>query len=312
MLNFLKKIQYGARVYLAKGGGQSETVDIAGRPTVIMSGGTGEPFIYLHSTLGESFMWLPFFQAFAKKYRVLVPTHPGFGKSGGFDQIDTIEDMAFHYIELLDTLGLEEVILGGVSLGGWIAAEVAVRWPERVKKLWIADAPGLWVEDQPLGDLFRLMQSRDRLREMLFDDPKGVMAAMIIKDDPDEQTMLGAYQAMTVLARLLWERPTIRSLPPGCAAWFVRRCCCGASTTGSCRRPTVRRTSSTSPAPNCSSSRAAGTCRCSRRRRNSWMQCCGFASRLHSCLRLGDRQVKAYPRLRVGLVSVTSPTRKRG
>jgi pimeloyl-ACP methyl ester carboxylesterase len=207
MLNFLKKIRYGARVYLNKGGGQSETIDVAGRPTVIMSGGTGEPFVYLHSTLGESFMWLPFYQAFAKKYRVLVPTHPGFGQSGGFDQIDTVEDMAFHYVELFDALGLEEVVLGGVSLGGWIAAEIAVRWPERVKKLWIADAPGLWVEDQPLGDLFRLMQSRRRLREMLFDQPEGAMASLVIKDEPDEQAMLNAFQAMTVLARLVWERP---------------------------------------------------------------------------------------------------------
>ena len=84
-----------------------------------------------------------------------MPTHPGFGKSGGFDQIDTIEDMAFHYVELFDALGLGEVILGGVSLGGWIAAEFAVRWPERVKKLWISDAPGLWVDEEPLPDLFR-------------------------------------------------------------------------------------------------------------------------------------------------------------
>jgi pimeloyl-ACP methyl ester carboxylesterase len=207
MLNFFKKVQYGARVYLAKGGGQAEIIDVAGRSTVVMSGGSGPPFVYLHSSLGESFLWLPFFQAFAKKYRVIVPTHPGFGQSGGFDQIDTIEDMAFHYVELLDALGLDQVLLGGVSLGGWIAAEIAVRWPERVKKLWIADAPGLDVPEQPLGDLFRIMQSRTRLREMLFHDPKGAMASVVIKDEPDEQTMLGAYQAMTVLARLVWERP---------------------------------------------------------------------------------------------------------
>ena len=207
MLNFLKKIQYGARVFLAKGGGQAETVDIAGRSTVIMSGGTGVPFVYLHSALGESAMWLPFYQAWAKRYRVVVPTHPGFGQSGGFDQIDTIEDMAFHYIELLDTLGLDEVILGGVSLGGWIAAEVAVRWPERVKKLWISGSPGLWVEDTPLGDLFRISQSRTKLREMLFADPQGPMASLVIKDEPTEAEMLAAFQAMTVLARLVWERP---------------------------------------------------------------------------------------------------------
>src|SRR3982074_952732 len=168
MLNLLKKLQFGARVLLAKSGGQPETIDVGGKSTVIMHGGEGAPFVYLHSALGESMMWLPFFQSFAKKFRVFVPTHPGFGRSGGFDQIDTIEDMAFHYIDMLDALGLEQVHLGGVSLGGWIAAEIAVRWPERVKKLWIADAPGLWVDDVPLGDLFRWMQDRSKLREMLF------------------------------------------------------------------------------------------------------------------------------------------------
>ena len=207
MLKFLKKLQYGARVLLSKTGGQPEAIDVAGKPTVIMNGGDGEPFVYLHSALGESMMWLPFFQSFAKKFRVLVPTHPGFGKSGGFDQIADIEDMAFHYINMFDSLGLEQVHLGGVSLGGWIAAEIAVRWPERVKTLWIADAPGLWVENEPLGDLFRVMQNRDKLREMLFHDPKGVMASLIIKDQPDDLMMLYAFQAMSVLARMVWERP---------------------------------------------------------------------------------------------------------
>jgi pimeloyl-ACP methyl ester carboxylesterase len=207
MLDILKKLKFGARVLLAKSGGQPETIDLHGRPTVLMHAGDGPPLVYLHSALGEAFMWLPFFQKLAKSFRVLVPTHPGFGQSAGFDRIDTIDDMAFHYIELLDALGLDEVILGGVSLGGWIAAEVAVRWPERVKKLWIADAPGLWVEGTPLGDLFRLMQNRDKLRELLFFDPNSVMASLVIKDQPDEQMMLYAYQAMTVLARMVWQRP---------------------------------------------------------------------------------------------------------
>jgi pimeloyl-ACP methyl ester carboxylesterase len=158
-------------------------------------------------------MWFPFYQTWAKSFRVLVPTHPGFGQSGGFDQIDTIEDMAFHYVEMFDALGLEQVILGGVSLGGWIAAEFAVRWPERVKKLWLADAPGLWVDDQPLGDLFRIMQDRTRLRDLLFHDPAGAMATMVIKEEPDEQAMMSAYQSLTVLARLVWERPYDPKLP---------------------------------------------------------------------------------------------------
>jgi pimeloyl-ACP methyl ester carboxylesterase len=207
MFEKLKKLKYGVRVWLSKSGGQPETVSIVGRPTVIMHAGEGPPFVYLHSTLGESFMWFPFYQAWAKQFRVLVPTHPGFGQSGGFDEIDTIEDMAFHYVEMFDALGLEQVILGGVSLGGWIAAEFAVRWPERVKRLWIADAPGLWVEEQPLPDLFRIMQDRAKMRELLFYDPDSYMAKLVIQDDPDEEKMLTAYQSLTVLARLVWQRP---------------------------------------------------------------------------------------------------------
>ena len=181
MFETLKKLKYGARVLLSRSSGQPETIDVAGRPTVVRQDGEGTPFVYLHSTLDESFMWFPFYQAWAKRFRVLVPTHPGFGQSGGFDDIDTVEDMAFHYVELFDALGLDQVILGGVSIGAWIAAEFAVRWPERVKKLWIADAPGLWVPEEPLPDLFRVMQDRDQMRALLFHDPQGYMAKLVIK-----------------------------------------------------------------------------------------------------------------------------------
>jgi pimeloyl-ACP methyl ester carboxylesterase len=207
MLNLLKKLQYGARVFLNKGGGQPETVDIAGKSIILTHGGDGEPFVYLHSALGESMMWLPFHQAFAKKFHVYSPLHPGFGRSGGFEQIADIEDMAFHYLDMFDALGLEQVCLGGVSLGGWIAAEIAVRWPERIKKLWIADAPGLWVEGHSIPDLFRMTPDRAKMREMLFHDPAGPMANLVIKDQVDDATMLNAYQAMTVLARMVWVRP---------------------------------------------------------------------------------------------------------
>ncbi len=203
----MKKLKYGARVLLSGKKGEAETIDVAGRPTVIMRGGDGPAFVYLHSTLGESFRWLPQFQAWAKHFTTYVPTHPGFHKSGGFDQIDCIEDMAFHYVELFDALGLDEIILGGVSLGGWIAAEFACRWPERVKKLWISGSPGLWVDEEPLPDLFRYMTDKPRLRELMFHDPAGYMAKLIIADDPNEEQMMAAYQSMTVLARLVWERP---------------------------------------------------------------------------------------------------------
>src|SRR6516162_5825202 len=190
MFETLKKLTYGARVFLSRKGGEPETIDVNGRTTTILNGGDGPTFVYLHSTLGESFRWFPFYQTWAKDFTVYVPTHPGFGQSGGFDQIDTIEDMAFHYLELFDALGLEEVILGGVSLGGWIAAEFAVRWPERVKKLWISAAPGLWVDEEPLPDLFRIMQDRDAVRKILFHHPDEYMAKMVIQDNPDPERLM--------------------------------------------------------------------------------------------------------------------------
>jgi pimeloyl-ACP methyl ester carboxylesterase len=207
MFDALRKLRYATRVLLSRKGGEPETIDVAGRPTVVMHGGDGPPLVYLHSSLGETFRWLPFYDTWAKHFTVYVPTHPGFGASGGFETIRDIDDMAFHYVELFDALGLDEVILGGVSLGGWIAAEFAVRWPERVRKLWLSGSPGLWVDEQPLPDLFRDMVDPRKLRNLLFHDPDGYMAKMVIADDPDEQRRLAGYQAMTVLARMVWERP---------------------------------------------------------------------------------------------------------
>lgn len=214
MFDTLKKLKYGARFLLSRGNGQPETVTISGRATVLRHAGEGTPFVYLHSTLGESNTWLPFHQGWARNFKVYAPAHPGFDKSTGLDQIDSIEDLTFHYVELFDALGLDQFILGGVSMGGWIAAEFAVRWPERVKGLWLADAPGLWIDEHPLPDLFRIMQEPDNARELLFHDPYCYMADLIFEaGGTEDERLMEAYQHLTVLARLLWERPYSPKLP---------------------------------------------------------------------------------------------------
>src|SRR5258705_106670 len=62
-------------------------------------------------------------------------------------------------------------------------------------------------EEEPLPDLFRELNSMKRMRQLLFADPKGHMADLILGGEPTEEKMLAGYQAMTVLARLIWERP---------------------------------------------------------------------------------------------------------
>jgi pimeloyl-ACP methyl ester carboxylesterase len=213
MFDTLKKLKYGARVLLSRSGTE-EIVEVSGRKIQMQHGGEGPPFVYLHSALGET-IWLPFLERWAKEFEVFAPAHPGFAKSEGFERIDAIEDMAFHYIELFDALGLEKVNLGGVSLGAWIAAEFACRWPERVARLWLCCPPGLWIDGHPYFDLYRYSMDTEKLREALFHDPKSYQAEMILKNRStlDDQTLMTIYQNSTVLARLVWERPYNPKLP---------------------------------------------------------------------------------------------------
>ncbi|MER6571657.1 alpha/beta fold hydrolase [Streptomyces sp. NPDC001093] len=58
---------------------------------------------------------------------VIVPTHPGFDGTARPDDLDTVADLASSYLDLLDELGLHGVMVAGSSVGGWIAAEMALR-----------------------------------------------------------------------------------------------------------------------------------------------------------------------------------------
>ncbi len=207
MMGAIRKLNYGTRLLLGHKG-EKAVVDVVGTPTQVRRGGEGPPMVYLHSAIGET-VWLPFMKAWSGSFTVYAPAHPGYAESKGLDQIRDIEDLAFHYINLLDTLGLDQLFLGGVSLGGWLALEIACRWPERVSRLWIADAPGLWLDEHPITDLFLYQSQPIQARELLFHDPESTLAKSIIKDPNqlNEETKLAIQQSMTLLTKLMWERP---------------------------------------------------------------------------------------------------------
>ena len=73
-------------------------VEVHRKRTQILRGGSGPPLLYLHSAGGEV-AWLPFFEQLAERFDVIVPAHPGFAESEGLDQIDSMEDLVFHYID---------------------------------------------------------------------------------------------------------------------------------------------------------------------------------------------------------------------
>ena len=86
----------------------------------------GAPLLFLHGGRGAG-VWLPFFKALSEHFDVIVPEHPGFGRSDTPDWLDNVGDLANFYLEFIDKLGLRDVNLVGTSLGGWIAADIAVR-----------------------------------------------------------------------------------------------------------------------------------------------------------------------------------------
>jgi pimeloyl-ACP methyl ester carboxylesterase len=130
---------------------QEEMLDVRGVKIQMLKGGAGDPLLYLHSAGGE-IVWLPFFEQLSQKHTVYLPAHPGFSKSEGLDRIDTMEDLVFHYTDLMDQLGLTQPYVVGLSLGGWLAAELATRYPNRMRKLALISAVGLRVPGTPIAD----------------------------------------------------------------------------------------------------------------------------------------------------------------
>src|SRR3954452_12692796 len=96
----------------------------------VFRGGDGPPLVYMHSAAGEAVN--PTAEELADDFAVVAPVFPGFGESEGIEKIDDMEDATFHPLSLFDRLGLDAVPVVGLSFGGWMAAELATRYPERV------------------------------------------------------------------------------------------------------------------------------------------------------------------------------------
>jgi pimeloyl-ACP methyl ester carboxylesterase len=154
------------------------TLETAVGEIEIRRGGSGgaAPVVYLHSAQGEG-QSLAILEELADTYDVVAPVFPGFGASAGLDAIDDIEDASFHLLDVLDRLGFDQVDLLGLSLGGWMAAELATRWPERVRRLVLVNAVGLYVDGQPITEIFG--RPLDELAGELYADPDHPVAQMM-------------------------------------------------------------------------------------------------------------------------------------
>jgi pimeloyl-ACP methyl ester carboxylesterase len=129
----------------------SETVSVAGAGLHVMRGGTGAPVLVLHHDVGSPER-LPFYDALAREFSVLVPSHPGYDKSERPAWLRHVRDVAAVYQWLLAASGLDGVSLVGLGFGGWIAAEMASLAPRAFRRVILVGAMGIKPERGDIAD----------------------------------------------------------------------------------------------------------------------------------------------------------------
>lgn len=135
-----------------------ETLDVGGTPVGVQTMGSGPPLIFLHS---EMFIGAsgPFLEVLAKRYSVIAPRMPGFGPAPVPSDIRTVDDLAYLHLDLMQKLDLKQATVVGVSLGGWVALEMAVRNTSRIGRLALIGSVGVKLsgrEERDFADVFYL------------------------------------------------------------------------------------------------------------------------------------------------------------
>lgn len=183
---------------------KEDTIKVRGRKTRLYRGGDGPPLVFLHDAFCPS--WMALHDKLAAAFEVFVPVHPGFaGSEDSFDQFETLEDLVFHYLELCEVLGLQRPALAGASFGGWIAAEWAVRYSDRLQSLTLIDSLGVRLPTAPAADVLSLDGAA--LRQTIFFDPHSPLALEMLPDTPKTDAITGTILGRRTLARFAWQFP---------------------------------------------------------------------------------------------------------
>lgn len=149
----------------------STTISIADVELEVFEAGRGPATLFLHETLGVASAGRCL-ERIAESRRVIAPSHPGFGASSLPGWLDSVEGISHLYLGLLDRLGLDRVDLVGCSIGGWIAADLATKAPERLRRLVLVGPVGIKigpVDRLDLPDIFAL--APDTVTRLMFHDP---------------------------------------------------------------------------------------------------------------------------------------------
>ncbi|MFE7422059.1 alpha/beta fold hydrolase [Rhodococcus sp. NPDC057529] len=175
-------------------------LDIDGVPTAYRRGGAGETLVYLHGG-GHTRAWTPLHRELAQHFDVIAPEHPGFGDSPRPAEMDNWEDWILHYDAFFRALDLDHFHLVGTSLGAWLAANLAIYYPERYRSLTLITPLGVRIPDEPLFDIFRLSPAEglDRLLNGRATQHEDQLA-----QEDDFEDGIQAFREDSTAALLMW------------------------------------------------------------------------------------------------------------
>ena len=176
------------------------TVDAAGIGPVEVSlteRGEGHPVLLLHGGAGpQSVTGFADLVAAREHARVLTPTHPGFGGTARPDGLTSAAGLAATYTALLEALDLTDVTVVGNSVGGWVAAEMALTGSARISSVVLVDAVGIEVPGHPVADVSSL--TMDQVAELSYHDPDAFRIDVSTMPPAQAAAMAGNRAALTV------------------------------------------------------------------------------------------------------------------
>ena len=131
--------------------------------------------IFLHGLGGSVANWQTNTAAFAQHYRVIAIDQVGFGKSDKPNLKYRVGTFVDFLDKFMSELKIEKASLVGNSMGGWVAAMMAIKYPNRVEKIVLADAAGIVPANFSNEQIYQLNNStRDEIRanmKLIFANP---------------------------------------------------------------------------------------------------------------------------------------------